>query len=334
MRSVLKTAFLASALVAAAPAVAQVSYNQPGIPAPGSMRGVVSANPPHFNPPTARVSPNPPYRTPPRMNGQRGGQRWGGNINGRWHGGMQAPGGWGAYRRPSRGHQLDRYWMSSTFQIPDYYSFGLGTPPNGYSWVRYYDDAVMVDSYGRVRDSVSGVAWADASADAGGGYAAASAAASAGAGYGQRGPIQTVDPNGGYYEDDQGYGDQGYGDDIRYPEPRGGYAPPVEMGPPAVHVRCPNQCPPQGYGYGSQGYSGSSYAGGGYYGGGATTTTVVIQYAPVVTTTTTTIEEEVIEESSASYETTTVSRPRTKRIYRAAPARRSTKRLRRTGCGC
>lgn len=334
MRSVLKTAILASALVAAAPAVAQVSYNQ-GIPAPGHMRTggpLVSANPPQFNPPTARVSPNPPYRNPPRMNPQHGGQRWGGTINGRWHGGMRAPGGWGAYRRPSRGYQLDRYWMSNDFMIPDYYSFGLQAPPNGYFWVRYYDDAVLVDSYGRVRDSVSGIAWADADAEAGAGYAAASAAASAGGGYGQRGgPIEAVDPDGAYYQDDSGYADQGYGEDIRYPEPRGGYAPPVAVGPPAVHVQCPGPCrQQQGYGYGNQGYAESGYAGG-YYGGG-TTTTVVIQYAPMVTTTTT---EEIIEESasSSSYETTYVSRPRTKLVRRAAP-RYPTKRLRRSGCGC
>lgn len=343
MRSVLKSAIMASACLAAAPAVAQVTspgpvyYNQSGIPAPGFPQARVSPNPPHYNAPP-RVSPNPPYRGAPRMDRHRNSNRWGGNINGRWHGGSQAPGGWGAYRRPSRGYQLDNYWMSPGFQIPDYYSYGLSAPPNGYFWVRYYDDAVMVDSYGRVRDSVSGIAWA--SAEAGAGYAAASAAASAGGGYGygQRGHIQPVDPNGAYYEDDYGYGDQSYGtsygDDIRYPEPQGGYAPPVVMGPPAVQMACPSHCQ-QSYGYGQQGYSGGSYYGGGYYGGGATTTTVTIQYAPVTTTTTTTIEEEVIEESSSSYETTYVSRPRTKVVRRAAPKRHySGKRLRRTGCGC
>jgi Ni/Co efflux regulator RcnB len=325
MRSVLKTAILASAIIAATPAVAQV-YGQSAIPAPMHMRtgGPLIANQPHMNP------------------RHGGGQRWGGSVNGRWQGGTHAPGGWGAYRRPSRGYQLDRYWMSGNFQISDYGFFGLQTPPNGYFWVRYYDDAVLVDSYGRVRDSVSGIAWADAEADAGYGAASASAAASAGGGYGQRGgEIQAVDPNGAYYEDDTGYGEQRYG--APYPEPRGGYAPPMDGGPSAVHVQCRRGCVQQqggGYGYEGQGYAGQGYAGqgyssqysssgGGYYGGGATTTTVTIQYAPVVTTTTTT--EEVIEESSRSYETTYVSRPRTKLVRRHyAP----TKRLRRHGCGC
>ena len=319
MRIVLKTAILASACFAAAPAVAQV-YGQAGIPAPSHMRTggpLIAGNAPHMN-------PRP-------MNPHHGGQRWGGNINGRWHGGMQAPGGWGAYRRPSRGYQLDRYWMSGDFQIPDYYSYGLQAPANGYFWVRYYDDAVLVDSYGRVRDSVSGIAWADADAEAGAGYAAASAAASSGGGYGQSGgAIRAVDPDSAYYEDDSGYGEaydeRGYAEDARYSGPQGGYAPPAMVGPPAVHVQCPSGCRQQ------QGYAGGGYAGG-YYGGG-TTTTVVIQYAPMVTTTTTT--EEVIEESSSSssYETSYVSRPRGKLVRRAPAPRYPTKRLRRSGCGC
>jgi len=325
MRTLVKTAMLASAMIAASPAVAQV-YGQSGIPAPSHMR---TGGP--------LISGNAPRMNPPHVNPQHGGQRWGGNINGRWHGGMQAPGGWGAYRRPSRGFQLDRYWMSGNFQIPDYYSLGLQAPPNGYFWVRYYDDAVMVDGYGRVRDSVSGIAWADADAeayaDAGYGSASASAAAAGGGGGGGGGygggQIRTVEPNDAYYEDESGYGEQRYG--APYPEPRGGYAPPMDGGPSAAHVQCRRGCVQQDEGYGSQGgYSrGGYYNGGGYYGGGATTTTVTIQYAPVVTTTTTT--EEVIEESSSSYETTYVSRPRTKLVRRHyAP----TKRLRRHGCGC
>lgn len=320
MRTLVKTAILASACIAASPAVAQV-YGQAGIPAPMHMRtgGPMVAN--------GQLRMNPQH-------GQRGG-RWGGNINGRWYGGVQAPGGWGAYRRPSRGYQLDRYWMSGNFQIPDYYSFGLQAPPNGYFWVRYYDDAVLVDNYGRVRDSVSGIAWAsaEAEADAGYGSASAAAAASAGGGYGG-GMIRTVEPNDAYYQDESGDGEQRYG--APYPEPRGGYAPPMDGGPSAVHVRCPSGCQRQGY-YADQGYAGggSYYSGdGGYYGGGATTTTVTIQYAPVITTTTTTTEEVVEERSAAEYETVYVSRPRTKLVRRHYAPAAPTKRLRRHGCGC
>ncbi len=39
------------------------------------------------------------------------GNRWGGKIGGRWNGGVKAPGGYKAYRRPNRGFRLPSYWM-------------------------------------------------------------------------------------------------------------------------------------------------------------------------------------------------------------------------------
>jgi hypothetical protein len=41
----------------------------------------------------------------------------------------------------------------------NYHGYGLPAPMNGYSWSRYYDDAVMVDRRGRVRDHRSGIDW-------------------------------------------------------------------------------------------------------------------------------------------------------------------------------
>ncbi|WP_326523404.1 RcnB family protein [Sphingomonas sp.] len=111
-----------------------------------------------------------PTTTVTRMggwNGQvRGGQRqwagqsrWGGRIDGRWYGGVRAPGGWTAYRRPTRGWVLPGYWFAPSFHISDFAYYGLGSPPAGYRWSRYYDDAVLVDGRGRVFDSVGGVDW-------------------------------------------------------------------------------------------------------------------------------------------------------------------------------
>jgi len=96
-----------------------------------------------------------------QWNGQRwtGGSRWGNRVDGRWGGGVYAPGGWNAYRRPSRGWALPSYWFTPGFFINDYSYYGLGTPPVGYNWSRYYDDAVLVDGRGRVFDSVQGVDW-------------------------------------------------------------------------------------------------------------------------------------------------------------------------------
>jgi len=85
--------------------------------------------------------------------------RWGQSVGGHWYAGVQAPGGWRAYHRPSRGWSLPRYWISPDYYISDFASYGLSQPPYGYSWSRYYDDAVMVDARGQVWDSVSGLNW-------------------------------------------------------------------------------------------------------------------------------------------------------------------------------
>ncbi len=313
MRHFSKPVLMVSALLVAVPAAAQVTSPGPAwhssapIPAPGGMvvpsppPPMVSPNPPHMRPgvPTAgaRVWQNgrwtalPPHGA--HQGGPRRGNRWGGMIDGRWYAGAQAPGGWRSYRRLGRGHHLPAYWMGSSFRIPDYLSWGLAAPPAGYFWVRYYDDAVLVDGGGNVWDSVGGIAWADADAyaDAGDGYAGAwsnsysQSNVSVGAGYRQ--PIEPVDPN-DYYE--------------QYP---GGYAPPpaAYAPPPAVQV--------QG-GYGSSYYGASGYYGSGAYHYGAPVGSTVVITMPA-TTTTTTVTEEVIEESVA---TTTYVRSAPRRVVR------------------
>jgi Ni/Co efflux regulator RcnB len=85
--------------------------------------------------------------------------RWGSKVGGRWWGGVNAPGGWRAYRRPVRGWALPVYWNTPRFYISDWSVYGLQQPQYGYNWVRYYDDAVLVDSRGSVYDSVSDVDW-------------------------------------------------------------------------------------------------------------------------------------------------------------------------------
>lgn len=143
----------------------------------------------------------------------RPGWRWGGNIRGRWHAGWNAPGGWGAYRRPVRGWALPSYWIGGGFWITDWSNWGLSSPPHGYNWIRYYDDAVLVDPYGRVWDSVSGIDW---------------------------------DRDDDDRDDDAGYRDD-Y--DADYDAPYGPDAPPaVYAAPPGM--RCIANCHPvQGYGY-------------------------------------------------------------------------------------
>lgn len=78
---------------------------------------------------------------------------------GRWVGGWQAPGGWNAYRRPYRGYVLPSYWISPSFYIGNWSTYGFAQPSTGYGWSRYYDDAVLTDRYGRVVDYVPSYNW-------------------------------------------------------------------------------------------------------------------------------------------------------------------------------
>lgn len=98
-------------------------------------------------------------RTSPGTTVVRTAPRWGQRIQGRWSGGVRAPGGYVAYRRPVRGFTLPRYWIQPGFYIGNYAAYGLPAPASGYGWSRYYDDAVMTDFYGRVIDSRSGIRW-------------------------------------------------------------------------------------------------------------------------------------------------------------------------------
>jgi Ni/Co efflux regulator RcnB len=85
--------------------------------------------------------------------------RWQSKRDGRWLGGWNAPGGWGAYRAPVRGAILPGYWINPSYYIGNYGLYGFSRPQPGYGWSRYYDDAVMTDRDGRIYDSVRGVNW-------------------------------------------------------------------------------------------------------------------------------------------------------------------------------
>lgn len=79
-----------------------------------------------------------------------------GPAAGRW---SNVPGGWQAYRHPSYGYTLPKYWVSAPFYVQDHSMFGLPRPGEGFGWSRYYDDAVLTDSYGRIYESRQNVDW-------------------------------------------------------------------------------------------------------------------------------------------------------------------------------
>ncbi len=195
--------------------------------------------------------------------------RWGEQINGRWAGGYRAPGGWAAYRRPVRGWRVPNYWIGSNFFIDDYAYFGLATPPRGYRWIRYYDDAVMIDDRGRVYDSVGNIGWDRYE----GAYAGG--------------------PQGGYqgqYSAPGRWEGTYTGTWTQAPQPP---QPPLQAPTPVVTYQQPQitQVPAGGYyqTYSAGGYASGVTVNGQFYPAGppGTVSTVTIQSAPVVTTTVT-----------------------------------------------
>lgn len=135
--------------------------------------------------------------------------RWGSKVDGHWWGGANAPGGWRAYRRPYRGYALPSYWIAPRFYVTDWQAYGLSRPMPGYNWVRYYDDAVLIDARGSVFDTRDGVDWDGT----GVGYGQDDRVYADG-GYDHRGYDDRGYDDRGY--DDRGYDDRGYDDRARY----------------------------------------------------------------------------------------------------------------------
>jgi Nickel/cobalt transporter regulator/Glycine zipper 2TM domain len=146
--------------IAAMPATAMAGGESGGMPAPMPMGGGHMGGG-HMGGGMPMPRPGGNMGTPsmPHSGTHMGGNHWGGMQGGRWIGGWHAPGGWNAYRRPSRGYALPSYWISPSFYIPNYSAYGFAQPAYGYGWSRYYNDAVMTDRYGRVYDSVENVDW-------------------------------------------------------------------------------------------------------------------------------------------------------------------------------
>ena len=78
------------------------------------------------------------------------------------------PGGWtwsgqgwwsGAYRPPVRGYILPSVWLGPDYRVDNWWGYGLARPAPGLWWVRYYDDALLVDRHGMIRDLRNAVDW-------------------------------------------------------------------------------------------------------------------------------------------------------------------------------
>jgi len=138
--------------------VPTLPLHPPGQPAPAVQ--AQSVPPASVSPAAPAPAPSPQARPPMRADN--------GYWQGREPGNPPSPHGWsrsgnsywgGAYRRPARGAYLPSFWLSPTYTVTNWGGYGLARPGWGQSWVRYYDDAVLVDRRGRISDSVRGLDW-------------------------------------------------------------------------------------------------------------------------------------------------------------------------------
>jgi Ni/Co efflux regulator RcnB len=90
-----------------------------------------------------------------------GGQNYGGQNAGPggWHNAPPRWNGGGDYQRPVRGWKVPRHYRDRTYVVSDWNGWGFGQPGPGMAWIRYYDDALLVDQAGRVVDCRYGVNW-------------------------------------------------------------------------------------------------------------------------------------------------------------------------------
>ena len=178
-----------------------------------------------------------------------------GSFHGGFHGGM-----FPHHLQP--GFVVPPFWFGPQFHVNNWQMYGFTPPPPRHRWVRYYDDAYLIDDGGRIRDARRGLDWDR---------------------YGERWDMEDGIPHyegrgdfrpgpddyawvernrGRFDEDEYEYADYG-------PDDGPGYGPP---GPP------PGYGPPPGCHPGPQPCGGAAYGGYGYgYGYGVVAYPIVIE---------------------------------------------------------
>lgn len=232
--------------------------------------------------------PNMQMRGPNMQMG--GGMRMRGG-NWQMHGGNFRMHRWGPHPGPNfhhsrlrRGGFINSFWFGPQFFIGDWQAYGFSAPGADQRWVRYYDDAYLVDDEGRVLDTRYGVRWDR---------------------YGGDWDEQDGIPGyrGDWRDYDDAYADEGYDEREDYAEMRGGYREDMR-GPGGPMMPPPGYGPPPPPGAG--GYT-RVYGGYGGYG--------TYAYPIVIETVTTTggggyIEEVTEEVVRTAHHRRAVRRPR------------------------
>jgi hypothetical protein len=237
------------------------------------------------------------------MRGMKGGHHMGGMKGMPGGHPMKGMKGW---QRFGRGHIVPPHFRNRQFFVQNWQSFGWPAPMAGGNWIRYYDDALLIDGHGRVMDSRYGWDWdgrGGRMAYDDGGYDEDYAEDYAEDGYGR-------DGHGREDWDEEGHGRGHQGDRVvrvyRHGDGgdcRGGCGGMSHMPPPPPH-------PGYGHGYGQSGYS---------YGYGAG-----CACGPVVVTETITTTAPVME-TRTYYETVYEHRAAPRRHYKKPVVRHYSK---------
>ena len=64
-----------------------------------------------------------------------------------------------SYHRLQRGWHLPQYWWAPRYEVRDWNMYRLPRPAQDGRWVRYYEDALLIDSHGTILDSRYDVDW-------------------------------------------------------------------------------------------------------------------------------------------------------------------------------
>jgi len=83
------------------------------------------------------------------------------NVQFRQHGGNRFvhPGRNFRHRRHHRGGIIHPFWFGGQFHINNWQVYGFADPGQDQRWIRYYDDAYLIDRGGRVVDTRYGMDW-------------------------------------------------------------------------------------------------------------------------------------------------------------------------------
>ncbi len=94
-----------------------------------------------------------------RMGMHQSGVRWNGPRMNHHGGHFVHPGRNFRHHRLNRGFSIHPFWFGPQFHIMNWELYGFADPGVDGRWVRYYDDAYLIDREGRVRDQRYGMDW-------------------------------------------------------------------------------------------------------------------------------------------------------------------------------